>query len=164
MAKYKTKRTQPVLKNPDRICVICYSPYKAVAPLQKTCSRECRKKKNKTLQIKFKLRNPDKEKEYRENRVNKNPNIWKQKHKNERLEIIKRLGGKCAACGHGNPIHLHIDYIPTMIGTGYRHPRHKRWVLDHLEDFRLLCANHHYELTTTGEIQGTNITQQRHCD
>ena len=51
-----------------------------------------------------------------------------------------------------------------MIGTGFRHPRHKKWVLDNIKDFRLLCANHHYELTLSGKIKGTNIKQKRHND
>lgn len=162
--KQPYKRAQPTIKNPDRICVICKSKYKAVAPLQKTCSEECRKTKNRQAQEKFKLRHPEKQKEYNENRKNKNPDVWKDKYQEERQEIINTLGGKCIVCDHDNPKHLHVDYIPTMIGTGYRHPRHKRWVLDNIKDFRLLCANHHYELTTTGEIEGTNIKQKRHND
>jgi hypothetical protein len=54
---------------------------------------------------------------------------------------------------------LHVDYIPTMRGSKFRHPRHLRWVMDHIQDFRILCANHHYELTLTGQIEGTDITQ-----
>lgn len=162
--KSEYKRAQPVLKNPNRVCIICENNYKAVAPLQKTCSETCRKTKNKAAQEKFKLRNPDKNKEYYKNRVKKNPNVWKEKNAKERLIIINALGGKCIVCGHNNKLHLHADYIPTMIGTGYRHPTHKRWVLDHIEDFRLLCANHHYELTITGKIEGTNIKQERFHD
>ena len=73
MKKEKYKRSQPVLKNPDRVCVICNKKYKAVSPLQKTCSKECRKSKNKLNSNKFKLRHPDKQKEYNDNRKNKNP-------------------------------------------------------------------------------------------
>ena len=28
-----------------------------------------------------------------------------------------------------------------------------------VEIFRILCANHHYELTLTGKIEGTDIVQ-----
>lgn len=158
------KKSQPTIKNPNRVCIICNKKYKAVSPLQKTCSQECRKNKNRKIQKDFKLRHPDKQREYNENRLKKNPDAWREKTRNDRIEIINVLGGKCLACGHDNPLHLHIDYIPTMIGSGMRHPRHKRWILDNINDFRLLCANHHYELTTTGKIQGTNITQKRHND
>lgn len=158
------KRPQPTIKNPNRVCVICNKEYKAVSPLQKTCSKECRKNKNRKLQKEFKLRHPEKMKEYNENRKKKNPNVWKDKAEKERIEIINALGGKCIVCGNDNKYHLHADYIPTMIGTGYRHPRHKKWVLDNIKDFRLLCANHHSELTLTGKIEGTNIKQKRHND
>lgn len=62
-------------------------------------------------------------------------------------------------CGVDNPFWLHVDYIPTSRGEQYRHPRHFKYVSEHLDDFRILCANHHYELTLTGRIEGTDITQ-----
>ena len=158
------KKAQPTLKNPDRVCTICNKNYKAVAPLQKTCSEDCRNIKNKKLKESYGTKYTDRKKKYAENRMKKNPNIWKDKYRRERLEVIKALGSKCKACGHSNVIHLHIDYIPTMIGTGQRHPRHKKWFMDNLKDLRLLCANHHYELTTTGAIEGTSIKQIRHND
>lgn len=43
MIKVKYKRSQPVIKDPERKCIVCNSDYIAVAPLQKTCSGECRK-------------------------------------------------------------------------------------------------------------------------
>lgn len=160
------KRSQPVIKNPDRICIVCEKPYKAVAPLQKTCSIDCRRKKDRVHQIKFHYRNPDVMKKYNKNRLEKNPNFWIDKGRKEREEIIEKLGSKCCVhyCTVVNPIHLHIDYVPTMIGTGYRHPRHKKWVLDNLKDFRLLCANHHYELSITGSIENTDIKQRTQND
>lgn len=161
MNKVKHKRPQPVLKNPNRICTVCNKDYKAVAPLQKTCSEECRKLKNKQNSRKFRENNPNKQKEYNKKRK---PNYWKEKSKKEREEVLSALGSKCVVCGHNNSYHLHIDYIPTMIGTGHRHPRHKKFILDNIKDFRILCANHHYELTITGKIEGTNITQKRHHD
>lgn len=104
--------------------------------------------------------------QYNKNREAKNPTVWKDKVANERSKIIDALGGKCCVenCNVENKNWLHVDYIPTMIGTGFRHPRHFKWVMDNLSDFRLLCANHHYELTITGRIQGSTITQQTFRD
>jgi hypothetical protein len=34
-----------------------------------------------------------------------------------------------------------------------------RFTLANLKLFRILCANHHYELTLTGKIVGTDIVQ-----
>lgn len=48
--KKEYKRAQPTLRNPNRICVICNEDYKAVAPLQKTCSNKCKDAKNKVAQ------------------------------------------------------------------------------------------------------------------
>lgn len=107
----------------------------------------------------FKRKYPEAMKKYNENRKSKNPTVWKDRWNSDREEIIDKLGGKCVVCPVKNPLHLHIDYAPTMIGTGVRHPRHKAWVLRNIKDFRLLCANHHYELTLTGRIEGTKITQ-----
>lgn len=164
MKEVKYKREQPTLKDPDRICTICNKEYKAVAPLQKTCSEDCRNIKNTKLKAKYKGKYTDRRKQYAVNRLKKNPNLWRDKYQKERGEILKALGSKCIVCGHDNPLHLHADYIPTMVGTGYRHPRHKKWILDNIKDFRLFCANHHYELTLSGKILGTNITQKRHND
>lgn len=162
----KSKRSQPAIKDPDRICSVCEKPYIAVAPLQHTCSIECRRQKDKLHQLNFNYRNPDKMKEYNRNRIKKDPDVWREKNRKERIEVIEKLGSKCCVeyCTTNNPLHLHVDYVPTMIGTGFRHPRHKKWILDNLKDFRLLCANHHYELTITGKIEHTNITQKRHND
>jgi len=80
-------------------------------------------------------------------------------HPNRRLRILELLGGACVVCGATNPSWLHVDYIPTSRDLKYRHPRHYRYVADHVDDFRILCANHHYELTLTGRIEGTEITQ-----
>lgn len=163
LKKHPYKREQPVLKNPMRICIICNTEYKAVAPLQKTCSLQCRKIHYAGNIKKFHHSNPEAMKEYNKNRLLKNPNAWKDKLHKERSHIIGLLGGKCCVkkCNVKNIYHLHIDYIPTMIGTGYRHPRHRAWVVENIKDFRLLCANHHYELTITGKIEGTNITQKQ---
>lgn len=161
MLKEKKKRQLPVLKDPNRICVQCGKPYQAKAPLQKTCSHECRKKLWDANAKTFRGNNPDSMKVYNANRLKKNPDAWKEKTRKDRLEILQKLGGKCVVpgCSAGNSNWLHVDYIPTMQGTGYRHPRHKKWVMDHIKDFRILCANHHYELTITGKIEGTEIIQ-----
>jgi predicted nucleic acid-binding Zn ribbon protein len=159
--KHVAKRMQPTIKDPERKCVICGHDYYAVAPLQKTCSLPCRKilwEKNGHV---FKERNPRKMQVYNATRLLKDPDTWSRKFKEERLVILQALGGKCIACDATNPNWLHVDYVPTMAGTGMRHPRHKKWVLDHISDFRILCANHHYELTITGKIEGTNIIQQK---
>lgn len=155
----KKQRPQPLVKDPNRVCSICNLPYMAVAPMQKTCSKECRKTKDRIARKEYHKNNPEKHREYNAKRLTKDPNAWKDKWTKERLDILDALGGVCIVCGNDNPYHLHVDYIPTMVGTGYRHPRHRRWVLDHLSDFRILCANHHYELTLSGKIKGTTITQ-----
>jgi predicted nucleic acid-binding Zn ribbon protein len=159
--KWKQKKSQPVLKDPERICHVCKKDYKAVSYMQKTCSKECRRVLYLENQKRFKDKNPGCMKSYNENRIKKNPTVWKDKVRNERMDILTALGGKCIVCGVTNPNWLHTDYIPTMEDIGYRHPRHKRWVLDHLKDFRILCANHHYELSITGKIEATTITQPR---
>ncbi len=99
--------------------------------------------------------------QYNANRLAKNPGAWRDQARSGRLRVLAMLGGRCIVCGVTNPSWLHADYIPTSIGKKYRHPRGVAWVRDHIEDFRLLCANHHYELTLTGKIEGTDITQQR---
>ncbi|HEY0108283.1 MAG TPA: hypothetical protein VGB67_01580 [Fibrella sp.] len=151
----------PTITNPDRVCVICSKEYKAVSPLQKTCSKDCRDINNAPRHQRFKEKHPEAMKVYNANRVTKDPLIWRRKLETDRIKILQELGGKCIVCGVTNKNWLHVDYIPTMVGTGMRHPRHLKWVLEHKEDFRILCANHHYELTITGKIEGTNITQER---
>lgn len=159
LLKNRPKREQPVLKNPERTCVVCGNDYRAVAPLQKTCSLPCRKIHYAPMQTKFKDANPGAMKVYNKNRLAKNPNVWKDKQRRERVKILEALGGKCIVCSVTNKNWLHVDYIPTMRNSKYRHPRHFKWVMENLKDFRILCANHHYELTITGKIEGTDISQ-----
>lgn len=156
----KTKHKKQSNSRTLKICTVCEAEYMGTF-VQKTCSDGCRKIKYQGYSEKFKGQNPTKMKDYNENRCKKNPEVWRDKQEKERLEILNMLGGECIVCQNPNPYHLHVDYIPTMIGTGVRHPRHKRYVQEHLQDFRILCANHHYELTLTGKIEGTNITQKR---
>lgn len=146
------------IEKETRICIVCNKEFMGFKN-HVLCSDKCRKVRRNTQRDVFFEKHPDAMKAYNKNRVEANPDVWKKKWDSEREEIIEKLGGKCTVCPVTNIYHLHIDYIPTMRGTGKRHPRHKRWVLDHITDFRLLCANHHYELTLTGKIEGTNITQ-----
>lgn len=161
MRKAIIKSAVKVLKDPIRICIICGEEYEAVSYLQKACSDKCRLVKNKGLRDKFYFQNPDVRKKYTKNANIKDPDRYKKQRWNKRLELFKILGGGCIVCSHSNPLHLCIDYAPTMQGTGLRHPEHFAWIRDHKEDFRLLCANHHQELSTTGKIEGTNIVQTR---
>ena len=145
-----------------RNCKQCNKPF----PLKnrrdnnrKYCSSACAKRAYTKRIMDWKKEHPDKDREYRRNRENKNPNIWRDKVRKERLEKIKLLGGKCIACGANNLNWLHIDYIPTTKEVPYRHPRHINYIRNHIKDFRILCANHHYELSLTGKIEGTEIEQ-----
>ena len=123
------------------------------------CSERCAKKHNsKALRIWHKD-HPEAQDRYEQTRMAKNPGAWKEKSRQDRLQIIALLGGKCIVCGVDNPNWLHVDYIPTTRGKPFRHPRHLRFIQENIDDFRLLCANHHYELTLTGTIEGTDITQ-----
>lgn len=161
----KTKGKLHLNLRSEKICVVCEEKFMGTI-VQVTCSEKCRKIKNNRSIEKFHKNNPNMMKVYNKNRVNKNPDVWKEKWNSGREEIIIKLGGVCSVpeCNVTKHTWLHIDYIPTMIGSKYRHPRHKRWVLDNIKDFRLLCANHHYELTLTGEIEGTNIKQKNRKD
>lgn len=123
------------------------------------CSRACAKKCN-TKNVKtWMADHPEKMEEYRKVYLAKNPGLYREKARRDRIECIRILGGSCAVCGATNQNWLHVDYIPTNKESPYRHPRHLAFVKRHLDKFRLLCANHHYELTLTGKIEGTEITQ-----
>jgi len=98
-------------------------------------------------------------KECAKNHNAKNPGAWVEKSRADRLAILELLGGQCVVCGTDNPSWRHADYIPTTRSLRFRHPRHLAFMREHIEDFRVLCANHHYELTLTGRIEGTDITQ-----
>jgi predicted nucleic acid-binding Zn ribbon protein len=100
--KTQPKKQQPTLKDPNRVCVICGNDYKAVAPLQKTCSMECRKIHYAPRHTKFKFANPEAHKQYNKNRVAKNPTVWKDRAKQARMKILEALGGKCIVCGAHN--------------------------------------------------------------
>ena len=126
---------------------------------RKYCSQKCSKKANTKRVSSWMLEHPDAMKKYNQARVAKNPGAGKDKSRKDRKEIIKLLGEKCIVCGVSNQNWLHVDYIETTRNKPYRHPRHLKYIREHLSGFRLLCANHHYELTLTGKIEGTDITQ-----
>ena len=137
-------------------------PLKSAADANRQhCSQKCSKKSQQKSLAEFYARNPplDYARGVNDRRIERDPDMWRRKTKAERLETIRLLGGRCVACGVTNPLWLHVDYIPTTRGKPYRHPRHLKYIREHLSDFRLLCANHHYELTLTGMIAGTTITQ-----
>jgi hypothetical protein len=146
----------------ERACRECGKvfPIKGVGDANRRyCSQDCSKKRYTKQLATWRFEHPEHMAVYNSNRLAKNPQAWTGKARKERLAAISLLGGKCVVCGVKNPNWLHIDYIPTTRGIPFRHPRHLRFVRDHLSDFRLLCANHHYELTLTGRIEGTDITQ-----
>jgi predicted nucleic acid-binding Zn ribbon protein len=156
----KTRR-QLNVKDPNRICVICGNPFVANAPMQKTCSEECRKINNAPRRQRFRERHPEAAKTYSANQHAKYPYLWQQQTEKNRVKALTLLGGKCVVCGETNQSWLSIDYIPTQPAPT-KYPKHPKWIEDHREDFRVLCANHHNELTVTGKIEGTDITQQEH--
>lgn len=123
------------------------------------CSRQCAKNHNAKNIRTWLTEHPDAMAQYNKTRLAKNPGAWIEKHRAERASVLAALGGQCIVCGAANPNWLHVDYKPTQKNLQYRHPRHSRFILAHLDDFRLLCANHHYELTLTGKIEGTEISQ-----
>lgn len=123
------------------------------------CSKECAKNHNAKRVGQWHAENPQSMTGYNRTRLAKNPGAWRQKSRAERAAIIELLGGRCLVCGVANPSWLHADYIPTTRDRQFRHPRHLAFVRANRSDFRVLCANHHYELTLTGRIEGTAITQ-----
>ena len=123
------------------------------------CSKECAKSHNAKRVKGWQAENPGAMKLYNATRLAKNPGAWQEKSRMERQRIIALLGGACVVCGVTNPHWLHVDFIPTTRDLRHRHPRHYAYVSKHLDLFRVLCANHHYELTLTGRIEGSDITQ-----
>lgn len=126
---------------------------------RKYCCQKCsRKAYAKGIGVWNKL-HPEKLIEYRKRSEDKNKIRWRENGRNERKKIIEILGGKCIVCGVKNQHWLHVDYIPTTRNEIHRHPRNLKFVSANLKLFRILCANHHYELTLTGKIEGTDIVQ-----
>lgn len=123
------------------------------------CSRQCAKRHNTKGVRAWQADHPEMRKKYRDNQLDKDPDYNKKQKSRQRSDILKLLGGACIVCGATNPSWLHVDFIPTSRGLQYRHARHFKYVSENLELFRILCANHHYELTLTGRIEGTDIVQ-----
>lgn len=126
---------------------------------RKYCSQNCsRRAQQKGIGVWNKL-HPGKLKEYRDRSLAKNPTRWADERRKQRKQILTALGGECVACHVKNPNWLHVDYIPTTRNERFRHSRTLKFTLANLHLFRILCANHHYELTLTGKIEGTSIVQ-----
>jgi len=123
------------------------------------CSKECAKNHNAKKIRAWVAEHPEARKVYRSNQLAKDPEYERRRWQNRRGRIIDLLGGTCVVCGVSNPHWLHVDFIPTGRNSQFRHPRHYKYVSEHTELFRILCANHHYELTLTGQIEGSDITQ-----
>ncbi len=123
------------------------------------CSQACSKLAWRKGSVVWLRKHPEKRKEYSTARKKRNPEIWRDKARVQRQETLRLLGGKCLVCGVSNPSWLHVDYIPTCKNDRYRHSKTLRFISDNLTLFRLLCANHHYELTLTGKIEGTDVVQ-----
>ncbi len=146
----------------QRTCLQCGATFPVLTrgdANRQHCSRVCAKKRYAKKIRTWQTEHPEAMKGYRKTQLAKNPGMYKDKARKDRLEAIRLLEGCCVVCGVTNTNWLHVDYIPTNKASPFRHPRHLRFVRDHLKDFRLLCANHHYELTLTGRIEGTEITQ-----
>jgi hypothetical protein len=123
------------------------------------CSKECAKNHATKTVRSWIAERPEMVKVYRQNQLAKDPDYDRRRWQDRRGRILDLLGARCVVCGATNPHWLHVDFIPTGRGQPYRHPRHFRYVSEHLDLFRVLCANHHYELTLTGRIEGSDITQ-----
>ncbi len=123
------------------------------------CNKLCSKAAQQKYVKEWRKDHPEELRAYSRKWREENPAYHSSLNATKRKVALDALGGACVVCGVTNPPWLHIDYIPTCRGLQYRHPRGTRYVLDHLDDFRILCANHHYELTLTGQIEGTDITQ-----
>lgn len=146
----------------DRKCKVCETEFVCSNrhdANRRYCSRTCSKRAyTKGIGVWNRL-HPDRLIVHRTTRVKKNPDVWKEQARSERRRILELLGGACVVCGVSNPHWLHVDYIPTCRGEPFRHPRTLKFTRENLALFRILCANHHYELTLTGKIEGTEIVQ-----
>lgn len=150
------------IKDRRRFCRWCGKMYLAIPPNnnQRSCSEKCSGEFNDFMEARWRKAYPDRVEVHRQKRKDGHPDMWREKARQERLETLRILGGKCIVCGVDNPNWLHIDYAPGSDEfEGKRHPRHIAFIIRNKDKFRLLCANHHYELTLTGKIEGTDITQ-----
>lgn len=155
-------RAHPRERVSERSCRQCGTGFKVITrhdANRQYCSNACSKRGHMKSQQRYWERNPEEWRLYNARALEKNPERWRDKLCREREASLDLLGKRCVVCGVDNPWWLHIDYIPTTRGKPFRHPRGPAFIRRNLADFRLLCANHHYELTLTGRIQGTTITQ-----
>lgn len=146
----------------ERDCRACGKPFmvaERVDANRQHCSQACSKLAWRKGSIVWLRLHPEKTKQYGVTRKKKHPTIWRDKARDIRKQSLELLGGECVVCGVNNPNWLHIDYIPTCKGLRYRHSKTIKFIRDNLIYFRLLCANHHYELIMTGKIEGTTIVQ-----
>lgn len=145
-----------------RNCRACLMPFTVASrddANRQYCSQACSKlAQRKGSKVWLRL-HPEKQAEYTANRLSKNKDYWRDQGRSERKRILEMLGGKCIVCGVANPSWLHVDYVPTTRNERFRHSRAPKFVSANLNLFRILCANHHYELTLTGKIEGTDIVQ-----
>lgn len=146
----------------SRECRHCRSPFEILGRGDANrwhCSKQCAKNRQTKAIRDWQKENLDAVREHSRRWIAKNPGYWVEKARRERRETLDFLGGACVVCGVDNQFWLHVDYIPTTRDLRYRHPRNISFIRRNAEDFRILCANHHYELTLTGRIEGTSITQ-----
>lgn len=155
----KNGRQQMPFSRKCRVCDAAVVIAKPGDANRRYCSQRCAKKAYaKGIGIWREL-NKGKAKDYQAQRIKKNADAWKEQARSERRRILQALGGACIVCGVSNPSWLHVDYVPTTRNEQYRHSRTLKFTMENLRLFRILCANHHYELTLTGKIEGTPIVQ-----
>lgn len=99
----------------------------------------------------FRKNKPQALKEIRKRYYEKNREKIAQKNRQtlveKRTEALKLLGGVCVVCKESNPRYLHLDRI-----KGGEHIRNQYWIYAHLNEFQILCANHHNEKTVYKEV------------
>lgn len=146
----------------SRACLHCTVTFQVLTrgdANRRHCSKECAKNHNAKRVGNWQRENLEVMRGYGSAWRNRNPDYYKARAGKKRQEILDLLGGACVVCGVTKPSWLHVDYVHGSRGLPFRHPRHLSYIEQHVEDFRVLCANHHYELTLTGRIEGTSIMQ-----
>lgn len=123
------------------------------------CGKRCAKEASRKGSQTWHRLHPESSAATRKKRKKKDPHFERDKRRLDRAKILEMLGGGCVVCGTDNPSWLHVDYIPTCRDERHRHSRTLRFVSANVRLFRVLCANHHYELSITGKIEGTDIVQ-----
>lgn len=123
------------------------------------CTRRCSRLSNRENIAAWVAAHPGCSERYNRTRLQKKPTAYIDQRRKDRAETIALLGGACVVCGETYWPFLEIDYIPTTRGKPHRHSRGHKFMRDNAKDFRVLCANHHRELSTTGRIAGTEIVQ-----